>query len=247
MSKGWNVKVEADVVFTVDTNVGVVASTEEAADREAQILLGQWLARDDYKAELEKTLPWHLEMGGEMWTRGSWSADIHPQNMRTVFVEPDPDFDPDPEPLSECCDAPLLLYCDGLGICDDCREWSGPHREEDPVVVKQDAVEVRDLMEAAQCLNEAYQCLPDVHPLKRWQWENGVAEVRDQINLCAIYCDQLHRYMMENHDYELPFDFEFCPQFLENCVDHQTFKPKAESMQILFLCFNGATKKEYWR
>ena len=32
----------------------------------------------------------------------------------------------DEEPRSECCDAPLLNYNDGLGICSDCKEHSGP-------------------------------------------------------------------------------------------------------------------------
>jgi hypothetical protein len=31
---------------------------------------------------------------------------------------------------SECCDAPLLNYNDGLGICADCKEWAGQIKEE---------------------------------------------------------------------------------------------------------------------
>jgi len=31
---------------------------------------------------------------------------------------------------SECCDAPLLNYNDGLGICSDCKEWAGQHKDE---------------------------------------------------------------------------------------------------------------------
>lgn len=27
---------------------------------------------------------------------------------------------------SECCDAPLFNYNDGLGICADCKDWAGP-------------------------------------------------------------------------------------------------------------------------
>ena len=34
-------------------------------------------------------------------------------------------------PNSSCCDAPLLNYNDGLGICSDCKEWSGPHEDEE--------------------------------------------------------------------------------------------------------------------
>ena len=38
MSKGWYVKVDMQVVFNVDANVGVVASTEEQAERVAEEL-----------------------------------------------------------------------------------------------------------------------------------------------------------------------------------------------------------------
>ena len=31
---------------------------------------------------------------------------------------------------SECCDATLLNYNDGLGICSDCKEWAGQIKEE---------------------------------------------------------------------------------------------------------------------
>ena len=163
MSKGWYVKVETNVVFSVDTNIGVLASTEEQAELEAQNLVSEWLSRDNYRDVLEVTLPWELEMGGLNWNRGSWSGDLDPQSMRAVFAEPDTDFDP----------------------------------EGDDDEVKEDAAVVRDLMEAAQCLNEAYYSTPEDHPLRDFQYRYGIAEVRDQLNLCAIYCDQLHRLMMD--------------------------------------------------
>jgi len=202
MSKGWYVKVETNVVFTVDTNIGVLAETEEKAGLEAQTLLCQWLAKDDYKAELEKTLPWSIEMGGDMWSRGSRSGDIDFDSMQVVSIEPDTDFDPD-----------------------------------DDEEVKEDAAVVRDLMEAAQCLNEAYHNLGD-GPLQMWGWRHGIAEVRDQLNLCAIYCDNLYRLMMDEQGYDGCFDFDFCPQFLENCVDHETFKPKSTDMRVLSMYFS---------
>lgn len=34
-------------------------------------------------------------------------------------------------PMSSCCDAPLLNYNDGLGICSDCKENAGPHEDDD--------------------------------------------------------------------------------------------------------------------
>jgi len=204
MSKGWTVKVETNVVFSVDTNIGVLASTEEQAELEAQNLVSEWLSKDNYKAVLEVTLPWELEMGGLEWNRGSWSGDIAPQSMRAVYAEPDPDFDPDGD--------------DGE--------------------VKEDAAVVRDLMEAAQCLNEAYHNLAEDHPLKVHEYWLGIADVRDQLNLCAIYCDNLYRLMMDEQGYDNCFDFDFVPQFLENCVDHETFKPKSTDMRVLSMYFS---------
>jgi len=236
MSKGWYVKVETNVVFSVDTNIGVVASTEEQAGLKAQEIVRQWIDRDDYKSELEEALPWELYLGGQEWNRGSQSGEIDFDSMRAVFVEPDPDYDPDPEPMSECCGAALLRYENGLGLCAECKEWSGPCQDEEEV--KEDAAVVRDLMEAAQCLNEAYYSTPEDHPLREFQYRYGIAEVRDQLNLCAIYCDQLHRLMMDEQGYDNCFDFDFVPQFLENCVDHETFKPKSTDMHVLSMFFS---------
>jgi len=41
------------------------------------------------------------------------------------------EYDDDEEPRSECCDAPLLNYNDGLGICSDCKEHAGPIQQDD--------------------------------------------------------------------------------------------------------------------
>jgi len=204
MSKGWTVKVETNVVFTVDCNIGVLASTEALAAGEALDIVESWLSRDDYKAELEKVLPWQLEMGGISWSRGSGSAEIDFDSLWDVSVEPDSDFDP----------------------------------EGDDDEVKEDAAVVRDLMEAAQCLNESFHSLPDDHPLRTYQYRYGIAEVRDQLNLCAIYCDNLYRLMMDEQGYDNCFDFDFVPQFLENCVDHDTFKPKSTDMRVLSMYFS---------
>ena len=205
MSKGWYVKVETNVVFTVDTNIGVVAPDQVKAGIRAQELIERYLDGDDFKAELENTLPWELNMGGLDWNRGSQSADIDFDTMQSVSVTPDSDFDPEGD------------------------------EEED----QDDATLVRDLMEAAQCLNEAFHDLPEDHPLKEWRAENGIAEVRDQLNLCAVVCDQLHRLMMDEQGYDGCFDFDFCPQFLENCVDHETFKPKSDNMHVLSMYWSG--------
>ena len=62
MSKGWYVKVDTQVVFNVDTNIGVVAETEEKARLEAQKIVSERLDRHGYKDVLEKGLPCDIEM-----------------------------------------------------------------------------------------------------------------------------------------------------------------------------------------
>jgi len=207
MSKGWTVKVGTQIVVNIDTNIGVVASTEEKAGGVAQETVTKDIVNSyldsnkaDYIAQISAQIPWNFEIAGMSWSR-SGKPDIDFDTMCALNIEPDTDFDP----------------------------------EEDEV--KEDAAVGRDLMEAAQCLNEAYHNLGD-GPLQMWGWRHGIAEVRDQLNLCAIYCDNLYRLMKDEQGYDLPFDFEFCPQFLENCVDHETFKPKSTDMRVLSMYFS---------
>ena len=94
MSKGWYVKVSTQVVFDVDTNIGVVASSEGQAALEAQRILCEWLDKDDYAAELDRMIPCDFRFGGMEWNR-SGHPDIDFDTMQCLFVEPDPDFDPD--------------------------------------------------------------------------------------------------------------------------------------------------------
>jgi hypothetical protein len=42
------------VIFTVDTNIGVVASCEREAGMKAQELLCDWLDKDDLRQSLKK-------------------------------------------------------------------------------------------------------------------------------------------------------------------------------------------------
>ena len=93
MSKGWYVKVDMQVVFNVDTNIGLLASTEEKAEREAEEILRDWLGRETY-SDLEKVLPWEIEMGGVIWHRGGESAGILMDTIQAVSATPDSDFDP---------------------------------------------------------------------------------------------------------------------------------------------------------
>ena len=99
MSKGWYVKVDTQVVFNVDTNIGVVAETEEKAGLEAQKIVSERLDRHGYKDVLEKGLPCDIEMGGAIWHRGAETADIDFDTMQVWSVTQDSDFDPDPEEM----------------------------------------------------------------------------------------------------------------------------------------------------
>ena len=199
MNKGWHVKVATQVVFDVDTNVGVVASCEREAGQKAQEILCDWLDKDDYASELEMTLPWELNMGGNDWNRSSGSGGIDFDTMQVLSVTPDSDFDPE----------------------DD---------DED--------IKIRNVMEAVQCLNEAFHDLPNDHPLQEFRETHGIAEVRDRLNLLAVYCDMTYRVMADEQGYDLCFDWDFVPQFLENCVDND-FSPKSQDAHVLTMFWSA--------
>ena len=199
MSKGWYVKVATQVVFEVDTNVGVVASCEREAGHKAQEILCDWLEKDDFKSELEIALPWELNMGGNDWNRSSGSGGIDFDTMQVLSVTPDSDFDPE----------------------DD---------DED--------IKIRNVMEAVQCLNEAFHDLPNDHPLQEFRETHGIAEVRDRLNLLAVYCDMTYRVMADEQGYDLCFDWDFVPQFLENCVEND-FSPKSQDAHVLSMFWSA--------
>ena len=199
MSKGWYVKVSTQVVFEVDTNIGVVASCEREAGHKAQEILCDWLDKDDYASELENVLPWALNMGGTDWNRSSGSGGIDFDTMQALSVTPDSDFDPE----------------------DD---------DED--------IKIRNVMEAVQCLNEAFHDLPNDHPLQEFREAHGIAEVRDRLNLLAVYCDMVYRVMADEQGYDLCFDWDFVPQFLRNCVEDD-FSVKAKDAHVLSMFWRG--------
>ena len=199
MSKGWYVKVSTQVVFEVDTNVGVVASCEREAGHKAQEILCDWLDKDDFASELERVLPWELNMGGNDWNRSSGSGGIDFDTMQVLSVTPDSDFDPE----------------------DD---------DED--------IKIRNVMEAVQCLNEAFHDLPNDHPLQEFRETHGIAEVRDRLNLLAVYCDMTYRVMADEQGYDLCFDWDFVPQFLENCVEDD-FSPKSQDAHVLSMFWSA--------
>ena len=202
MSKGWYVKVGTQIVINIDTNIGVLASSEEQAGAVAQEIVSNNLDKSGYLAELSEQISWEFDLRGMHWCR-SGSPDIDFDTMQALSVTPDSDFDPEPD-----------------------------HDDED------EAATVRCLMEAAQCLNEAFHGLPEDHPLQKFREQYGIAEVREQLNLIAIYCDKTHRVMTQEQGYDLCFDFDFVPQFLENCVTDD-FEPKSENPHILSMYWSA--------
>jgi len=98
--------------------------------------------------------------------------------------------------------------------------------------------DIQGLMEAAQCLNEAFHDLPKDHPLNVWRETYGIVEVRDKLNSLAVYCDQTYRIMVDEQGYDLCFDFDFVPQFLENCVEDD-FSVKSKNPRVLSMFWSG--------
>lgn len=192
MSKGWYVKVATQVVVNIDTNIGVLASTEEGAGIKAQELVCHNLGKSGYVEELDRLISWDFQVGGMEWNR-SGSPDIDFDTMQCLFVEPDPDFDPE----------------------DD---------DED--------IKIRNVMEAVQCLNESFHDLPNDHPLQEFRETHGIAEVRDRLNLLAVYCDMTYRVMVDEQGYDMCFDWDFVPQFLQNCVEDD-FSVKSQDAHVL--------------
>jgi len=132
MSKGWYVKVDTQVVFNVDTNIGVVAETEDQAGLEAQKIVGEWLDRHEYKDVLEQALPWDIEMGGALWHRGAATAAIDFDTMQAWSVTPDSDFDPEPEPEPDALTLMETVQCLNEAFHDldeshPLKEWRAQH------------------------------------------------------------------------------------------------------------------------
>ena len=78
-----------------------------------------------------------------------------------------------------------------------------------------------DLMDAAMCLLEAFWNLPDSDPRRSDFLPNhGIAVVRDQMASAAGLCHQTWMLVNEEDGADC-FDWDFCPQFLDRCMDEQ--------------------------
>lgn len=191
MSKGWYVTVETNVIFRVDTKIGVVASTE----RQAKEVASEIITSNIIASGLDHfDLPWEFTIGGMEWHR-SGDAYADDNYIEPIHAEPDSDFDPD-EPDSG------------------------------------------DLMEASMCLLESFWNLPDDDRRRSDYLPNyGIAMVRDQIMTSARLCHQT--WLMAIGDgFDQCFDWDFCPRFLDQCMDDQLVV-KSDNVSELFRMWKG--------
>jgi len=93
-------------------------------------------------------------------------------------------------------------------------------------------IDAASLMEVAQCISEAFHDLDESHPLMEWRAQHGIAEVRDRINVCSIYCEQTYQKVKARYDFDECFDWDFVPQFIENCINDE-FMPRSEDTDVL--------------
>lgn len=85
-----------------------------------------------------------------------------------------------------------------------------------------DEADQRDLMEAAMCLLEAFWNLKEDDPRVSDVYPNhGIAVIRDRMSTAANLCHQTWSIMVKLDDYDDCFDWDFCPRFLDNCMDDQ--------------------------
>jgi len=94
----------------------------------------------------------------------------------------------------------------------------------------------RDLMDAAMCLMEAFFDLPDSDARRSDFLPNhGIAVVRDQIATAASLCHQTWLWLHERDEYDDCFDWDFCPRFLDRCMDDQLVLKSGDLTELLMM------------
>jgi len=97
-----------------------------------------------------------------------------------------------------------------------------------------DIPDAGDLMDAAMCLLEAFWELPDSDPRRSdFLPNNGIAVVRDQMASAASFCHQTWMLLSKDDGYDDCFDWDFCPQFLDRCMDEQLVVKSADISELL--------------
>jgi len=84
-------------------------------------------------------------------------------------------------------------------------------------------IQADQLLFTAQVINEYFQELDDDHDLKAFRRQHGMAHTRDKISELAVSCEQVYNMVKDELDYDEPFDCDFVPMFMEECVLHTEF------------------------
>jgi len=91
---------------------------------------------------------------------------------------------------------------------------------------------VDDLMDAAMCLLEAFWNLPDDDHRKSDVLPNyGIAVVRSRMGSAAKLCDQVWT-LVEDEDRGDCFDWDFCPLFLDRCMDEHMLLKSDDAYEL---------------
>lgn len=99
-----------------------------------------------------------------------------------------------------------------------------------------DSPNPRDLMDAAMCLMEAFFQLPDSDPRRsNFLPNHGIAVVRDRVATAASLCHQTWLWLHERDDYDECFDWDFCPVFLDRCMDDQLVLRSGNFCELLVM------------
>lgn len=91
---------------------------------------------------------------------------------------------------------------------------------------------VDDLMDAAMCLFEAFWNLPEDDHRKSDVLPNyGIAVVRHRMGMAAKLCDQVWT-IVEDEDRGDCFDWDFCPLFLDRCMDEHMLLKSDDAYEL---------------
>lgn len=87
------------------------------------------------------------------------------------------------------------------------------------------------LLFTAQVINEYFHELDDDHELKQFRRRYGMAHTRDMISELAVSCEQVYELVKSELDYDEPFDCDFVPMFMDECVLHSEFKVFGDELE----------------
>lgn len=106
-------------------------------------------------------------------------------------------------------------------------------------------IQADQLLFTAQVINEYFHELDDEHELKQFRRQHGMAHTRDMISELAVSCEQVYELAKNELDYDEPFDIEFVPLFMEQCVLHSEFRVFGDSLDSSTIFLFGLLKRHY--